>query len=251
MLWLLFGKGIHKVLESAALKNAIQEERLIEMLAGRLLSGSADLYTMDSQGVHIISDYKATSVWTAIYGSRTKEWTEQLNIYAWLYRMAGFQVDRLEVVALYRDWADSEALRYGDKYPQPAEKFTLELWPMEKAEAFAIDRLNALVIAENLPDDKLPPCTEEEMWTKKDSWAVTKVGNQRATKVCYAAAEAEESKRDLETPKPGKKKPAEYEVQFRRGSRTRCERYCDSAMFCSQFSKYKSETTDGPATPIS
>jgi hypothetical protein len=244
MMWLLFGKGIHKVLESAGLKNAIQEERLSEFIAARTLSGSADLYSVDGEGIHVISDYKATSVWTAIYGSRTKEWTEQLNIYAWLYRMAGFDVDKLEVVALYRDWSDTESMRYGDRYPERAEKFVLELWPMEKTEAFIIERLNALTAAEGTPDDKLPACTDEEMWAKKDSWAVVKEGNQKATKVCYSPEDAETAKNDLEAPKPGKKKPGKYEVQFRRGGRTRCERFCDACMYCSQFMRFKAEMPD-------
>lgn len=250
MMWLLFGKGVHKVLESVGLKNAIQEERLYQKIAGKVLSGAADLYHFIND-LYVISDYKVTSVWSYIYGSRTQEWEEQLNCYAWLYSQHGFAVDRLEDVVMYRDWSDTEALRHGDNYPPKAQRIAIELWPKSKTEEFIKARIGALAAAESLPDDQLPPCTEEEMWAKKDSWAVVKEGNVKATKVLYSVQEAEAVKVDLETPKPGKKKSAKYEIQFRRGSRTRCERYCDACMFCSQFSKYKAETTDGPAVPVS
>ena len=69
-----------------------QEERIFSEFCGRIISGASDLYTNKK-----ISDYKVTSAWTQVYGSRTEEWTGQLNIYAYLFRSIGFEVNEIEV----------------------------------------------------------------------------------------------------------------------------------------------------------
>ena len=58
-----------------------------------------------------IIDYKTTSAWTTVFQSQIKEWTEQLNCYAYLYRTQGFSVDKLEIIAIYRDWSRTNALK--------------------------------------------------------------------------------------------------------------------------------------------
>ena len=65
MIWMIFGSAIHKVLESGSTHDQLTEEYLTLTVAGHTLSGTSDLYENK-----MISDYKSTSVYTLIFGSR-------------------------------------------------------------------------------------------------------------------------------------------------------------------------------------
>src|SRR3990167_4110460 len=91
LLWRLLGKLGHKLLEEAGADNALMEERLFMPLLGRVLSGASDV----AQWVYSngkITDYKFTSVWTAIFGDRIQDWECQQNVYAELFEHHGFSV---------------------------------------------------------------------------------------------------------------------------------------------------------------
>ena len=230
-IWSLLGQCAHTVLERADVKNALQEERIFADMMGKQISGAADLYHNET-----ISDYKVTTVWTAIKGNRRAEWTAQLNILAYLFGTLGFEVKALQVVAIYRDWSATEAARYADRYPPKAECLSMELWTKDTQMKFICERLMALIEAEDKTDDELPICSDEEMWAKADQWAVKKIGAQRSTKNC-------DSKEEAETVLASQKKPADYEIQLRSGEHTRCDKYCISSTFCSQHQAFKAATT--------
>ncbi len=65
-IWSLYGQAMHAVMERADTDNALVEERLAMGIAGVKVSGQFDLYT----GKGVLIDFKTTSVWTRIYGSR-------------------------------------------------------------------------------------------------------------------------------------------------------------------------------------
>lgn len=228
--WSLFGRAVHSVLESADVKNAIQEERIHADLLGRTVSGASDLYEASGK----ISDYKTTSVFTAMYGSRTKEWTEQLNIYGWLFRTIGFEVNALEIVVMYKDYRASEAKRMSDYPPAPVETIAIELWPLEKQQAYIEERLQLMIDNEEVSDDELPECSTEETWEKAPKWAVMKTGNQKASKVC-------DSEEEANAWIASQKKPEQFTFDYRAPARTRCESYCPASAFCSQFAAWKAE----------
>jgi hypothetical protein len=230
-IWALIGQCVHLVLERVDIKNALKEERIFAEILKKQLSGALDLYHEET-----LSDYKITTVWTAIKGNRTAEWTAQMNILAYLLGTVGFEVKRCQVVAIYRDWSEAERSRYGDRYPPKAECICLELWSKEKQLAFIEEKMAKLIEAEKLVDDELPICTDEEMWAKPDTYAVVKVGKVRATKVCMTADEAMKVK-------DGQKNPEDYEIKVRSGEHSRCEKYCDPHLFCSQYQSYKASTT--------
>lgn len=113
-IWSLFGHAVHGVIEEANrdASEVISEERLKATVGGRVIAGGIDLYTKHPDtGKHKVSDFKITSAWTLVYGSRNDEWTAQLNIYAYLFRANGFPVDKLTIIALLRDWTPTQARR--------------------------------------------------------------------------------------------------------------------------------------------
>lgn len=233
MVWLAIGKAAHVMLEQSTTKkkNILKEMRIHDTFEGRKISGQIDLYDEDEKR---LSDWKITSVWTAMFGSRVKEWTEQQNIYRYLLEKEGFEVSVMEIVAIYRDWSLSESKRYGEKYPPKVETVKLEVWSLTEIKNFIVDKIVNLVRAEQMTDDQLPECSPEERWQKSDSWAVMKTGNVKATKV-------EPTFEAAETYRLTQKKPSEFSTVKREGEWTRCEYYCPVNSFCSQFKKYKAQ----------
>lgn len=220
MLWMLYGKGVHYILERGEDKDALQEERLDVELLERTISGKSDIYK-DGK----VSDYKFTSVWSIVYGSRILDWERQLNIYAYLFREHGFEVTDLEVVAMFRDWSRTKA-ENDSSYPStPVEVVKLKLWSKEEQRAYIEQRIAGLRHNEEMPDDQLAPCTEEEVWAKPTTYAVMKRGRKSALRVLESYDDALQYMRDT-----GK---GDY-IDTRQGEWTRCKTYCPVASFCSQ-----------------
>lgn len=224
-IWALLGKAVHAILEAAQPDNAFTEERLYSRVAGRTISGASDLY---HDGV--VSDYKVTSIWTKIFGSRSEEWTQQLNVYAYLFRQLGFPVNELRIICIYRDWSANKAVQ-NHRLPQlPVEVIPVPLWSTEEQERFIRERVELLKAAEYLPDAKLSPCSPDEMWEKPTTYAVMKPKRKSALKVCETEIQASMYVKD---------NPNSF-IEVRLGERTRCEQYCSVSRFCNLFQNYRS-----------
>jgi hypothetical protein len=228
MLWALLGSATHYILNEGEPRNAIVEERLYTEIEGRVLSGQSDLYHEDGT----ISDYKVTSAWTSVYGSRITIWTQQLNIYAYLYRVHGFIVNRLEVVAIYRDWTLNQAQRSQDYPQQQVEVIKVDLWDLDKQEKFLADKTREFKKYENVDDAKLPQCTSEDMWEQPAQYAIMKEGRKSAVRVFDTESEAINFLINNADTKP-------QHIEFRPGKRTRCENYCVVNKFCKQFQEWQ------------
>lgn len=220
MVWLLFGKAVHSILENAQGKpGQIQEQKLIiDMGNGYELSGIFDLYDPETQTV---SDWKTASVWKAIF-NEWDDYHDQLAIYAWMLNQEGMPCTRGEIVAFFKDHSKTEAARRAD-YPQlPVKRIQYE-WTPEQLDEIG-DRLaehfDCLKYCETLPDDELPLCTEKERWHKADKWAVKKPGNKRALKLYDDREAAMEHAGDT------------LEIEYRPGEDTKCLKYCTVAQFC-------------------
>lgn len=226
--WSLLGQAAHAILEKHGSDTSLTEERLYAEVFGRKISGQIDHYHAST-----ITDYKVTSVYTVIYQSRIKEWTEQLNIYGWLFRKNGYDVRKLQIVAILRDWSETEASRKAD-YPQsPIVIIPLTLWDMPTAEAFVNNRVAFHKNAESLSDDQLPLCSEEDMWESPSKWAVMKEGRKSAVRVFDTKEEALALSGTL-SDEAGNS----IYLQERKGERRKCARYCSCNTFCSQWKEY-------------
>ena len=175
-LWKLLGSGVHAILET---EQGIEKiERLSIDVLGRKVSGKWDRIFGDE-----ITDYKVTSAWTMVYGSREHEWRLQLSIYRYLYHKCKgvFLRPHGYIVALLRDWAARDAKKMN--YPKaPAVQVKLELLSIEDTEAFITGRIKAIIEAEALPDAKLPECSDEDRW-----YNATKKTYMRCAKYCEVA----------------------------------------------------------------
>ena len=228
-IWSLLGQLGHLLLERAGNDNALEEERLymiVDTAAGsRIIGSKADVY----HGSGLLQDFKVTSAWTIVFKSRVQEWEDNLNLRALVLDINGWKVNKLEIVAVYRDWSRTQALRSAE-YPQvPVQVIPLRIWPEETATALLNSRVSLLTQHESTPDAELPECTEAEMWEKPTKYAAMKTGRKSAVRVLDSEGDA------LAVVADGKA----THVEVRPGARVRCESYCAAAPVCNQWQEWK------------
>ena len=233
-IWMLLGSAIHYVLEQAEDKEddtEIIEKRLIAKVGEDWeVSGQADRFVTHG----LLQDYKFTSVWAAINGPK-EEWIQQINMLAYLHRAAGYEVNKGQIITIYRDWSKKRAQRE-PTYPQVGvEAHKIPLWPNEEVEEFILSRIKAHKDAEELPDDELPLCTDKERWQKPTTWAVKKNKNKRAVRVLETEEDAYEYAGELTRLDD---KGNKYWIEERPGEWTRCKDYCPANQFCNQYLRH-------------
>jgi hypothetical protein len=216
-IWSLLGQAIHTILERAN-RVAIAERRLSIEMEGLKISGGMDVY----EEYGILHDYKTTSVWKLIKGD-LDEWEKQLNLYAVLLRHHGYQVEKLRVHAILRDWSKMEAQR-DPTYPQAqVVSVNIKLWPPGIAEEFMRER----IILHKQARISLPECTPEDRWARASVWAVMKAGRKTAVKLYSNENEARAHAGFDRT----------LSVVHRPGMSVRCQSYCPVSKFCEQYQK--------------
>jgi hypothetical protein len=235
LIWRMIGNIGHKIAERAAHPNSLVEERLKATVLGWELTGKCDLlYENNGYG---IDDFKFTSVWAV--KDEKPEWTAQLNTYAWLAKQHGFDIKRLRIIAILRDWSKLKAAREQDYPPVGVVVREVPLWSEAKQENYIADRVQLHQWAGTKNDDDLPPCTEEERWAKPNTWAVKKKGGKKAIRGGIHDSESEAITHILEMFEAGR----DHYIEHRPGNKTvRCASYCSAAPFCSQYQQLKKES---------
>jgi hypothetical protein len=211
-IWRLLGQAVHTILERACDGKDIAEQRVYSNVRGWVVSGQFDLHEED----FTLNDYKITSVYAR---DGKMEWVNQLNLLRALCVRNGKRVDKLQIVAIFRDWRKKEAL--SADYPQSqVAVIPVEMWPLEKAEAYLDERVRLHQL--EIP----PPCTDEERWKRPTKWALMKKNRKRAVKLF-------DSKPVFVT----LDKDQFWEI--RPGGYARCEAYCSVSRLCPQWKAYE------------
>jgi hypothetical protein len=231
MVWSIFGSAVHNVLEHGKDDNHLVEERIHAEFDGWHITGAVDLQILNPDGVDV-RDYKTTSVWAAM--NEKPEWEDQLNVYAWLVeKVKKVPVTSLGIVAILRDWKERES-KQKEGYPEaPIKELPIKLWSMEERTAYIESRiaLHSSCDFALETDGDLPDCTPAEMWEKPTTWAIKKKGGVRAFKVYETEEHAKEAIANMDKV---------YEIEVRKGERTRCENYCPVSPYCQQYRDYLS-----------
>lgn len=231
-MWSLLGQSVHTILERANV-DGIAEKRLYWQVGDWRVSGGFDHLALEPDMT--LSDYKVTSVWSvkdALKQGGKHEWEQQLNLLAFLAAMNGYaNIQRLQIVALMRDWRKNEKLRFGDDYPvRQVAVIPIRQWGVGEAKAFLEERVSVHQQARRT----LPECTPEERWTKPTVYAATKYKQKRALRLftdkvlAEAFVEAHESV-----------KQERLTLETRPGGHVRCESYCAVAAVCTQWQNDK------------
>lgn len=235
MIWSLFGRAVHSILEKGGDEEHLPEERLFMEVRGWRISGAIDVQRITVRGntpVVRITDYKVCKAYSVM--NEKVDWENQLNLYAHLIReVKGYEVEGLQICGLVRDWDRNKAASDPD-YPQAsAVTVPVNLWPPAAAKAFIEERVRVHQSAIAAADmgEELPPCSEEDMWTRKETWAVRKRANKRPNKVFDIRGEAEAYQTQMGD---------DYVIEHRPGEPIRCTgNYCNVAPWCSQYAKWK------------
>lgn len=228
--WSMYGSVVHSLLEEHGSDESFTEQRLYSKVLGKTISGQVDHY---KEG--IVTDYKTTTAYKVIKKDYS-DWERQLNIYAWLFKQHNFKVRSLRIIAIIRDWKESET--YKSDYPQiPIEIIPITLWDDNKLESFVKDRVATLKVCEDYTDDQLPECTKDDMWETPTVWAVMKEGRKSAIKLHNSKEDAENHASNM-SDEAGNS----IYIQERRGERRRCAKYCNVSSVCAQYKKFLEET---------
>lgn len=219
----------------------ISERRFYLDVNGVLVSGAIDLLGIGGESWGI-QDFKFCSVWTHIFGRKT-EWDQQLNLYRllveegyWLDRQGnrhheGRKVEKLGIVALYRDWQKSKSRREKGYPRKGADLIEIPLWSRGQAREYLEERVRLHLEVRQTEDHLLPHCTPDERWERGVSWAVIKQGAKRAKRLFDTESEAS----DYVVFSIPDEERGEYTVQRRAGISIRCADHCDVAPFCTQW----------------
>jgi hypothetical protein len=219
-IWALLGQAVHSILERHAEghPDVEVEKRLYTMVEGWKVGGQFDEY---ERGVATLRDYKITTVYAA---DGKDEWTQQLNMLRLLCIENGRPVEKMEIVAIFRDWQKNKAA-HDKEYPDSQVKvIPIEVWPLDRTRGFMEGRV--LLHQAQTPR----PCTDEERWTKPEKFAVMKVGRKAALKLFDSFNDAQAF-----IDKSSDKKL--LDIQHRPKTHTRCEGYCAAAPICPQLQR--------------
>lgn len=222
MVWALFGKAVHAVLENYGTGKAeFAEERLEYVLDnGYTVSGVIDLY--DMQKAEVV-DYKTASVWKAVYKD-FDDWYKQGMGYAWLLRKNGFPCEKVTFYAILKDHSKRDAKTKADYPKSPVYKVEFDVTDnaIVEIDEFIRAKIEELRKYEKMDDLHLPLCTEEERWNDGDKYAVMKKGRKTALRVLNTMEEAEKWKTN---------NGGDY-IETRRGVDKRCIDYCQCCKKC-------------------
>jgi hypothetical protein len=224
--WALLGQAVHTILERAGLRQEgmVAEERLFAEVNGWQVSGQFD--SMDLMLGHL-ADYKVT---TTFKSKGSDKWVQQLNVLRWLAHQNGYTVNSLSIIAIFRDWRKVEAQRNtrGDYPPAAIQEIHVPLWSLEETEDYIYERVALHQAARKGTDI---PCSDEERWYDRDTWALMKPQAKRALRVFDTEAEAQEHKLTNDG----------YVIVKRHGEYKRCATYCDVSAFCQQWAATKQQ----------
>ena len=196
------------------------ELRVEQEFNGWTITGQIDFFD-----AHRIVDRKTTKVWSKIFGK--PEWEQQLNIYHWLLRMAGYdEIESLEVHVIYTDWSESMVKRNEDAPKERFEVIQIPIWDKEEVELFMKRRLR------DIEEHNQKHCNAEERWERDEYWAVRHPSRQRAIARCRSKEEAEETLAGLDR----QRIISEAYIEHHPGDPIRCRNWCSVKQFC-EFGK--------------
>lgn len=184
-IWAMLGQAVHVIAERSAGSTDVSEKRFFAKMEDWTVSGAVDLI----EGTKLI-DYKVTSVWTYIYKSRIKEWSEQGNVNRWLAHQNGVtNIESMENILILRDWSQKDSKTKANYPPVQVVVQPLELWPLEKAEAYVRERVLLHKAARIALDSEIAPCSDEERWLNRGKF-------MRCEQYCSAKEFCHQYKRD-------------------------------------------------------
>lgn len=226
MIWALFGKAVHYILEQHDNSGWAEKKIKFTLDNGITISGIVDLYSELEQRV---VDYKTCTTYK-VEKEEFDEWKKQLGIYAWVLEKLGFPCRKATIYAIMRDWTPGKT-RFKN-YPQlPVAEVTFEYTASDFAdiEYYLYQKTNELTHAETLADEDLPMCSDEELWRSPSTYHVINYKGKRMNKSkTNNITEAEQFLID-------NRHRGAWKVVEKKGTPKKCFSYCNANQFCPYY----------------
>lgn len=134
------------------------EKRSFREIAGYRIGGKFD-QVIDGR----LFDTKTTSVYAYLLGRKDEDYAFQGGIYRWLNEDL-IQDDHIYIQFVFTDWQKARA-RGDANYPQVKTlEYPVEMPSLAETEAFILNKISELEKYWDAPDDKIPLCTDKELW---------------------------------------------------------------------------------------
>jgi hypothetical protein len=210
----------------------LEEQVQIER-QGRRISGRYDIREGDQ-----LYDLKSIKVWKLIFDPSLNEYHEQQNLYRLLVKLdKDIEINGLNIVAIYKDWQEGNALRDRAYPQQQVIEYELTRWDYVATERFLDEKLAELIRCEELSDEDLPVCSRDERWERHQGGETIHYGilknrkAKRATKVVRGGTLDDA----LIIARGMKGMTADSVIEIRYAMPKRCIRYCDINESCSFY----------------
>lgn len=134
------------------------EKRSFREVAGYRVGGKLDL-VIDGT----LFDFKSTSVFTYLKSRKDEDYQLQESIYRWLNpKLITNEVAYINFI--FTDW-QKFMIRTVPDYPTvKLAEIPIKLLSEAETEQFVVNKLNQIVQHWNDPEEKLPPCTDKDLW---------------------------------------------------------------------------------------
>ena len=205
------------------------EQRVIKSFMGYRIGGKYDLVAEGQ-----VQDYKSTSAFVWVAGSRDDEHVLQGSLYRWLNPDIITQ-DTMVINYIFTDWSKAKA-KQDPRYPQlRVMSKELKLRSIEDTERWVKNKLTLIQQHWNTPQDQLPECSDEELWRSEPQYKyyVDPTKTARSTKNFDDMASA---KKFMNEEKGGK-----GIIKIIPGTVKRCD-YCEAYAVCQQRLKYDDDS---------
>lgn len=268
MIWAIFGTAVHSVLENSNSADHLLKEQFlsipITLSDGDIytLSGICDLF--DTEAGEVV-DYKVTSTFKALKKDY-EDYRMQGLMYAYMiskikfykyksckdvaagidrytysinldledvnlkYEEAYFKPKKAKFYMILRDWQKSKA-KFDKDYPQSQVipvvfRFTQK--DFDFIEKWLIEKFEKIKKAEQLADQDLPMCSDQDRWKNPDVFAVMKKGRKTALRLLNTEQEAQDY---------SAKYGGDY-IEYRKGEDRKCKEYCNCCDFCPYYKEH-------------
>lgn len=200
------------------------ELRTSKEIDGWNISGCAD---MIMEGA--VHDVKSTGIFAYTTGSMNNKYRLQLSMYRWLNQDKVTE-DMGYIQYIFKDWSKLTA-SFTAGYPQlPVLQQPIPLLSLRDTEQYIQDKLIELNTYWDAPQEELPLCSAEDLWSDKPKWQYfVKIDATKATKNFDTQGEAYSW---------AASKGKGY-VKYKEGNARACN-YCSARDSCSQYANLKS-----------
>lgn len=224
-LWSLMGSAMHIVLEKGSMDKEhlglLVEKRLGMDILGKHITGGMDIYDQKDK---CIIDFKFQTVWNWIYlDDHIDNLKFQLNAYRILLKANGYDVEKMKVIFVFRDWREYEISRIRDYPDTQFKELDIEVIPDEEMMKLLEEKVANLEKYKDTPDDEIPICSKEERWQKEDSWKI--MYKNKAIKTFYTEQEAIDFVNEKHY----------GEIRYTQEMPKRCPKYCAGRDYCNFY----------------